>query len=95
MSSTHHGILIHIIFSTKLRAPVIANAWQDDLFAYIGGTAKDHKATLIAAGGIEDHVHLLAKIHPSFAISNTVKLIKDNSSRWINEQRKAKAKFEW
>ena len=88
MSTTHHGLLIHVIFSTKLRYPLIRDSWRDDLFAYMGGIARDHKATLLASGGIEDHVHLLIKINPSFAIADTVKLIKANSSRWINEARK-------
>ena len=95
MPSTHHGIFVHVVFSTKLRCPVIADEWRDELFAYIGGTVRDHKATILQSGGIEDHIHLLAKIHPSFAISDTVKLLKANSSRWINEQRKINAKFQW
>lgn len=98
MSQTHHGVLIHVIFSTKHRYPHISNQWQNDLFAYLGGTggtAREHKATLLASGGIEDHVHLLLRIHPSFAIADTVRHLKANSSRWINEQRKVDCRFEW
>ena len=95
MPSTHHGILIHIIFSTKNRVPLIDESWQDELFAYIGGTVHDHKAAILCSGGIEDHVHLLAKIHPSFAISETVQLLKSNSSRWVNQQGKTESRFEW
>ena len=95
MSATHHGVLVHIVFSTKVRYLLLADDWRDELFAYIGGTARDHKATILKSGGIEDHIHLLAKIHPFFAISDTVKLLKANSSRWINEQRKVDAKFQW
>lgn len=61
----------------------------------MGGTARDHRAILLTSGGIEDHVHLLIKIHPKFAISDTIQLIKSNSSRWINENRKVAAKFVW
>ena len=95
MSTTHHGLLNHVIFSTKLRYPLIRDAWRDDLFAYMGGIARDHKATLLASGGIEDHVHLLLKIHPSFAVADTVKLIKANSSRWVNETGRVGGKFQW
>jgi putative transposase len=95
MSSTLHGLLIHVIFSTKLRYPLILDSWRDDLFAYVGGIARDHKATVLASGGVEDHVHLLIRIHPSFAIADTVKLIKANSSRWINQTGKTDGKFEW
>ena len=95
MSSTHHGILIHVIFSTKQRFKLLHKNWRDDLFAYMGGIAKEHKSTLLKSGGVEDHVHLLLKIHPSFAISDTIKLVKGNSSKWINESKKIAARFEW
>ncbi len=95
MPSTHHGILIHVVFSTKQRTPLLHPSWRDDLFAMMGGIAKEHKSVLLRAGGIEDHVHLLLKIHPSFAIADTVKLIKGNASRWINKVQKAPGRFEW
>ena len=93
--STHHGILLHVVFSTKYRKCLMADQWRDDLFAYIGGTVKDHKAALLKAGGVEDHVHLLLRIHPEFAISKTLQLLKANSSRWINENHKTRHPFQW
>ena len=95
MPSTHHGILIHTVFSTKNRKPWIDTTWQDDLYAYIGATAREHKAAILCSGGIEDHVHLLLKMHPAYALSSTMQIIKANSSRWINEQQKTQHKFEW
>ena len=95
MPSTHHGILIHVVFSTKQRTPLLHPNWRDDLYAMMGGIAKENKSVLLRAGGIEDHVHLLLKIHPSFAIADTVKLIKGNTSRWINQNQKVPAHFEW
>ena len=92
--STHHGIFIHSVFSTKFRARVLRDSLRDELFAYISGMLHEHKSTLMIGGGIEDHVHLLLKIHPSFALSNTMQFIKSNSSRWINEGRRINAKFE-
>jgi REP element-mobilizing transposase RayT len=93
--STHHGILVHLIFSTKYRVAVLEDSWRDELFSYIGGTVKDHKAVLLKAGGIEDHIHLLMKFHPQFAISSTLQLLKANSSRWINEHQKTPSRFQW
>lgn len=93
--SAHHGILLHVVFSTKYRFKCISEKSSDDLYGYIGGTIKEHDATLIAAGGIEDHVHLLTKISPKYAISSTIQLLKANSSRWINENGKLNAKFSW
>lgn len=95
MPSTHHGILVHVVFSTKNRSKTIRSQWQEELYAYIGGICREHKATLIAAGGTNDHLHLLTKIHPAVAISNTVKLIKGNSSRWISQEFDIGNKFQW
>lgn len=95
MPSTHSNLLMHVIYSTKNRYKLIQDDWRDELFAYIGGTVTEHKAVLLQAGGIEDHIHLLIRAHPSYAIADTVRLIKANSSRWINDQRKITAKFEW
>jgi putative transposase len=93
--STHHGILLHVVFSTKFRKPWLHDRWRDDLFAYIGGTVRDHKSTLLKSGGIEDHIHLLLRIHPEFAIAKTIQILKANSSKWINEQRKIAGRFQW
>jgi REP element-mobilizing transposase RayT len=93
--STHHGILLHVVFSTKYRKPLLADSWRDDLFSYIGGIVGDHKATLLKSGGIEDHVHLLLRIHPEYAISRTIQLLKANSSGWINKMGRTDTRFEW
>ena len=97
MSQTHHGLLVHVIFSTKYRKNLIAKEWRDDLFAYMGGTAREHQATILASGGTEDHVHLLVNIHPSFAVADTVRHIKANASRWVNKNHplKRNRKFQW
>jgi REP element-mobilizing transposase RayT len=95
MSQTHHGILIHVIFSTKGRFPLLAETWQEELYRYIGGTIREHKSDLLASGGIEDHVHLLLRVHPLFAIADTVRHLKANSSRWINRKGFVDCRFEW
>ena len=95
MPTTHHGILIHVVFSTKQRFKLLKSAWRNELFVYIGGITKENKSMLLKAGGVEDHVHLLLKMSPAYSISETVKLIKGNSSRWINKQRKVNARFSW
>ena len=61
----------------------------------MGGNVKTHKGVLLKAGGIEDHVHLLLKAHPSFALADTIQLIKGNSTRWINQNKKVSVKFSW
>ncbi len=93
--STFTNLLFHIIYSTKYRKPTIRRNWQDDLYGYIGGIVRDQKGTLLKIGGVEDHVHLLAKLSPTLAISDVLRRIKSNSSKWINERPDVIRKFEW
>ena len=57
MSNSFVNQLIHCVFSTKERRPMITPELQVRLFAYMGGIAREHKIILIAAGGIADHIH--------------------------------------
>ncbi|TWT80459.1 Transposase IS200 like protein [Planctomycetes bacterium CA13] len=93
--STFTNLLFHIIYSTKYRKPAVCADWQDDLYGYIGGIVRDQKGTLLRIGGVEDHVHLLAKLSPTVAISDVLRTIKANSSKWINERSDVSRKFEW
>ena len=93
--STFTNLLFHIVYSTKYRKPVIEKSWQDDLYGYTGGIIRDHKGTLLCMGGVMDHVHLLAKLPPTIAVSDMLRLIKSNSSKMVNETIKPRTPFEW
>jgi len=93
--STFSNLLFHIVYSTKYRKPTIHAHWQGDLYGYIGGIVRDQKGTLLKIGGVEDHVHLLVKLSPTVAISDVLRKIKSNSSKWINERSDVSRKFEW
>ena len=94
MSNTYTNLLFHIVYSTKYRKPLIKPAWRDDLYAYMGGIIRDSHGILLAAGGMADHVHLLAKLPPTIAVSDMLRLIKTNSSRWLRD-REDVSYFEW
>ncbi len=42
-----------------------------------------------------DHIHILVGMRPSQSVSDLIQKIKSNSSRWINEKKFLKVKFEW
>ena len=93
--SNFTNLLFHVIYSTKYRKPTIRPDWQDELYGYIGGITRDQKGTLLKIGGVDDHVHLLVKLSPTIAISDVLRMIKSNSSKWINERPNVSRKFEW
>ena len=93
--STFTNLLFHVVFSTKFRKLTIEKSWQDELYGYIGGVIRENKGTLLCIGGVCDHVHLLAKLSPTIAISDALRLIKSNSSKMVNEKIMPRKPFEW
>ena len=79
-------ILVHVVFSTKDRAPWIRDEWRPDLHAYIGGILRKRKCDLFAAGGVEDHIHLVIRMATTISIADMIRDVKSNSSAWRHEQ---------
>jgi len=75
----------HLVFSTKARDPLIGPDWASRLYEYIGGTVRNKGSTLLAAGGMPGHVHLLLSLNKQASVADAVRDIKSNSSRWIHE----------
>jgi putative transposase len=92
---SHHGILLHVIFSTQYRKQLLVVVWRPDLFGVIGKLVQAHRASLLQGGGIADHVHLLLKISPAFAIADTIRHLKANSAQWINATHSGSVEFHW
>jgi REP element-mobilizing transposase RayT len=65
------------------------------LYKYITGIVKNHGQKLIAINGVANHIHILLGIEPNMKISDIVRDIKANSSRFINEKRFVRGKFSW
>jgi len=79
-------VAIHVVFSTKERKNLIPEARQQELWAYLGGIARNKNIQLIIAGGMPDHVHLLFEMPATMTLADVVKTFKANSSRWLREQ---------
>jgi len=73
------------VFSTKDRAPVLAQDRREDLFRYVSGIIKNRSGHLYRVNGIADHLHILTSLHPTVTLSDFVKEIKTGSARWIKE----------
>jgi REP element-mobilizing transposase RayT len=86
MSHTSGNILLHLIFSTSGRRPLIRPEFRDDLLAYLGGIVREVRGTALIVNGMEDHVHLLARIRPAQSAAELTRVVKANSSRWVREK---------
>jgi REP element-mobilizing transposase RayT len=86
---------IQIVFAVKRRQNLIQKKWKDELHKYICGIVNGKEQKVYAIGGVEDHIHILVSIKPNIAISDLVRDIKANSSKWINENEFVRGKFQW
>jgi len=78
--------LVHIIFSTKHRAPLINDDVSTALHAYLAGTARRLDCECFRVGGVADHVHLAVKLAPTRTAAKFVSEIKTGSSQWMKQQ---------
>jgi REP element-mobilizing transposase RayT len=79
-------VLYQIIFATKYRRRVLTKPNRVHLYKYIHGICTKRKCILYEINGVEDHTHLIIRIHPSIAIADLVKEVKAASSRHIKEE---------
>src|SRR5579864_9108232 len=89
------SLLVHIIFSTKRRAPDLSPDLSGRLFPYMGGIIRERNSVLLAINGAPDHVHLLVSLAPTESVADLMRLVKTNSSRWVHEQFPERRDFGW
>src|SRR5258705_2992242 len=87
--------LMHCVWATKARRPLITPDLQQRLWPYLGGIARENKMKALCAGGVEDHVHILLSLPSTLAVSKAVQLLKGNSSKWIHETFPVQLDFSW
>ncbi len=95
MAQTFSKMLVHVIFSTKERLPLIGSDWNDQLFAYMGGIIKSEFGYPIRINGVADHVHLLIDMKTSASAADMVRVVKSRSSHWLHETFADSAGFSW
>jgi REP element-mobilizing transposase RayT len=88
-------ILVHLVFSTKNRKAWLADDIRDELHAYIGGIIENYKGTLIRAGSVPDHIHLLLAHPRTCAPADLVQEIKTGSSKWLKTKAAQYTDFHW
>lgn len=95
MANTYTQIYLHVVFAVKGRDNLISKNWKDELYKYITGIVTNEGQKLIAINGMPDHIHILIGLKPDKSLSDLVRDIKANSSRFINDKKWINGKFEW
>ena len=95
MANTYSQIYIHIVFTVQGRQNLIIERNRVEIQKFISGIISARKQKLIAIYVMPDHVHLLVSINPSISVSDLVRDIKAGSSKFINENKWVRGKFNW
>ena len=95
MAGTFTQIYIQVVFSVKGRQNLLSKNWREEVFKYISGIITNKGQKSIIVGGYSDHVHVLIGLKPTMALSDLVRDIKNNSSKFINDKRFVLGKFAW
>lgn len=95
MANSFTSLHYHIVFSTKNRERLLRPDIEADVWRYLGGICRAHGVTPVQIGGIDDHVHLLLGIPSTLALSDVVKRIKGESSKWLSDEMTGMKAFAW
>ena len=95
MAGTFSQIYIQYVFAVKGRQNLLQKPWRDEVFKYMSGIIKSKNQKSIIVNGVEDHVHIFVGLSPTMNISDLVRDIKNNSSKFINERKFINSKFSW
>ena len=95
MANTYTQLYVHVVFAVQGRANLVSRNWKEKLYQYITGIITNKNQKLMVINGMPDHLHLLIGFKPDCKLSDLIRDIKANSSKWINEQKFVTGKFDW
>src|SRR5665213_2692898 len=83
MSQSLADIVVHLVFSTKDRRPLLRDEERGSLHAYIAAVLKNHHSPLIEINSVRDHMPILFMQSKNHAPAKIVEQVKTASSTWI------------
>jgi len=95
MSQSLAKLLVHIIFSTKNRLPVLTDPIRPQLWRYMAGTLQALDSPALQVGGASDHIHILCRLSKNIAVCKLIEEVKKESSKWLKRQGPDLASFYW
>ena len=96
MPQSLSAVYIHLVFSTKDRRAFLRDKIvRQELHAYLGGVTKNLDCPPIEIGGVEDHVHILARFGRTVTQAEWVKELKRVSNGWLKTKGADYFDFEW
>ena len=95
MRTPYTQLYVHLTWSTWDRISLINEIIQSRLYAAIAKKCRQLKCEPLAIDGMEDHVHLLVRLHPTVAIATLIKEVKGTSSHLVTHELTPGEFFKW
>ena len=95
MSQSLARNIVHLIFSTKNRQPLLTAAVRPDLHSYMGGILRHWESPAILINSVADHIHILFCLSKNHALKKVVEEVKKSSSKWIKTKGPGLENFFW
>jgi len=95
MANTYTQIHIQCVFAVQNRQSLIHKSWKDELYQYITGIIQKYNHKVLQINGMSDHIHILFGMRPTQSLSDLMKYVKQDSSKWINSKGLVNGKFSW
>jgi putative transposase len=96
MPQSLSNVLVHIVFATKERHPfLLGTKLRAAMHKHLAAVSTQLRCPVIGAGGVEDHVRILARQERTITLAEWVKEVKRTSSFWVKEARQGCRAFQW
>ena len=95
MANTYSQMYVQVVIVVKFREALIQKTWKEELYKYITGIVTNKGQKMLRINGVENHIHMLLNVQPNIALSDLMRDVKANSTKWINDQGFCKHVFRW
>ncbi len=85
MANTYSQLYTHIVFAVKGRQNLVSQQWKEELYKYITGIISSKNQKMMVINGVPDHIHILISCKTDCNLSELIRDVKANSSKWLNE----------
>lgn len=94
-AGTFTQLIVHVVFAVKHRQKLIQKVWKDQLCKYISGIINGKGQKHIITNCVSDHIHILFGFTPNISLSDMIRDIKNNSTKFINQNKLSHKTFAW
>ena len=95
MPNSYTQLYTHLVFAVKNRQALIRPPFREEVERYMTGLLQNKKHKLLAIYLMPDHAHVLIGQNPALSVSETVKVLKKETTEFIRDKKFSPYLFQW